>query len=472
MMKVLIRLGQCLWISALVALCTAPTANANGPDYAGLVVDFGGRVETRCVSFSGSISGIDALRQHFSLETAFGGGAVCKIGDTGCPGGDASCWCQCPNPNEDCRFWSYWHRDNGDWHFSDAGAKIYQVRHGDVEGWKWAKQSFENPDSEPADRSFEQICAEYLATATPIPTATPSPTPTPIPTDTPLPTYTPEPTVTATSVPDPAITFSVSSNQIEAGQCATLGWKVEHAQAIYLDDQGVTGEESRQICPPAGLHTYRLRVIGLDGSERNRETTLNVIQTATSVMSVASAGTPEATSPNDAGASAIWSTPDVSGAGENVALQPQTPAQSPSPDSSQPGDGASPAPGETAPAQAAPAVVPGETALAMNPVAPTPAPSTQQLQAGPSPEQPAAITTRSDSPPRHDTFRDLLTSKVTWFILLGSTAIGVVGMGGVAFVGAIVVLLLIYRHFSAPGSGVTDDGDRDDRFYDDYGSGG
>ena len=43
---------------------------------------------------------------------------------------------------------------------------------------------------------------------------------------------------------------------------------------------------------------------------------------------------------------------------------------------------------------------------------------------------------------------DLLTKKTTWYVVLGSTAAGVVGIGGFAFLAFLAVLFLVYRYFS------------------------
>ena len=54
----------------------------------------------------------------------------------------------------------------------------------------------------------------------------------------------------------------------------------------------------------------------------------------------------------------------------------------------------------------------------------------------------------------------LLRSKTTWFVLLATTALGAVGFGGLAFVGLLVVLGLIYWRVSRHGS---DGNEPDDR---------
>jgi uncharacterized protein YraI len=90
------------------------------------------------------------------------------------------------------------------------------------------------------------------------------PTSTPVPTSTRTPTRPPPATSRPTSTPIPSPTAQVSCGPqqtvIEPGGCTTLSWNVRHVRAVYLDGGGVTGQESRQVCP-AESHTYELRVV-------------------------------------------------------------------------------------------------------------------------------------------------------------------------------------------------------------------
>jgi hypothetical protein len=162
---------------------------------AGIVVQYGnGSVSTECISFSGSINGLQALQQAgFSPEVAYDpvqGAAVCKIGDDGCPAED--CFCAMPD------YWSYWRMGSGgNWNYSGTGASGSKVENGDVEGWSWGA------GEPPPDFSFEEICTP--PPPTPAPTNTPAPvTETPPPSDTPVPpSDTPVP---PTDEPDPTDT--------------------------------------------------------------------------------------------------------------------------------------------------------------------------------------------------------------------------------------------------------------------------
>ncbi len=92
---------------------------------------------------------------------------------------------------------------------------------------------------------------------------------------TPVPTVTPLPTVP----PGPQISFTVngaSSATIAAGQCATVRWDVDNVQAVYYQNQGVSGHDQRQECPTSTT-TYTLRVVLNDGSTVERQVTINVV---------------------------------------------------------------------------------------------------------------------------------------------------------------------------------------------------
>ncbi|MGC8825600.1 MAG: hypothetical protein ACP5TV_01190, partial [Anaerolineae bacterium] len=109
--------------------------------------------------------------------------------------------------------------------------------------------------------TFDQVCPP-LATNTPTPLPTATWTPTSL--STPTPTRTPTPTAGPAS-----IEFWADRTEVPAGQCLHLGWRVRNVQAVYLNDQGVIGEEVRQVCPTSDT-TYILRVVTLNGEEYRR----------------------------------------------------------------------------------------------------------------------------------------------------------------------------------------------------------
>ena len=112
----------------------------------------------------------------------------------------------------------------------------------------------------------------YNADNVPVVQAPPVPPP---PTATPVPTAAPTPVA-------PQIAFWADQTSISQGQCTTLRWQVENVQAVYVYPSGqnykdypVTGEGSRQVCPPVTT-TYEMRVQMTDGSVQLAQVTINV----------------------------------------------------------------------------------------------------------------------------------------------------------------------------------------------------
>lgn len=71
------------------------------------------------------------------------------------------------------------------------------------------------------------------------------------------------------------ISFTANPAIIAVGQCTTVSWTVGGVSAIYYQNQGVTGSESRQECPSVTT-TYNLRVITLDNQTVNHYVTVTV----------------------------------------------------------------------------------------------------------------------------------------------------------------------------------------------------
>ena len=92
-------------------------------------------------------------------------------------------------------------------------------------------------------------------------------------------TATPTPTVTATETPGPVISFVVDNTSINYGECTTIRWDVENISGVYFQDVGVTGHESRKVCPTK-TETYTLQVEHAGGTEY-RQITVDVIATPT-----------------------------------------------------------------------------------------------------------------------------------------------------------------------------------------------
>jgi hypothetical protein len=123
-------------LALAAALLAAPPASARVPSQGGsravMIVDTGAGPHRTVISFSGSVSGLDALQLAGAnpVTVDYGGGlgeAVCKlygVGDEPAPG-------HCPNG------WRYYRAQGGagGWSYSGAGPSNTSVRDGDVEGW-------------------------------------------------------------------------------------------------------------------------------------------------------------------------------------------------------------------------------------------------------------------------------------------------------------------------------------------------
>jgi hypothetical protein len=269
----------------MIGLVLASQTLAQTTNRAALVVSFGeGQVETACVEFTEpEITGLEVLqRAGMDVEAQVQGlgAAVCRIDGTGCPGNN--CFCQCTGGG-DCRFWNYWHLVNGQWQFSQVGGGIYPVQDGAVEGWSWGAGTPGGNGEKPPVYTFDQIC-EPPATDTPMPTNTAvSPTNTPAP-------------ATPTAIPAPQIDFRADAATVAAGTCTTLRWDVEYVTAVFLNDIGVEGHGSQQVCP-AQSESYTLRITHPQGEE-NRQITVSVIApTATTVLPTPAVGQQIAANP-------------------------------------------------------------------------------------------------------------------------------------------------------------------------------
>jgi hypothetical protein len=71
----------------------------------------------------------------------------------------------------------------------------------------------------------------------------------------------------------------VDNNSINYGECTTIRWDVENISGVYFQGVGVTGHESREVCP-IKTETYTLQVEHAGGTEY-RQITVDVIATPT-----------------------------------------------------------------------------------------------------------------------------------------------------------------------------------------------
>lgn len=159
---------------AVAAMLVTPAGGAAGQSVsrAAVVVDLGDEVRTARITFSGEITGIEALQLagFDPVVRAYGGtgGAVCAICDHGCPS-DATCL-TCGGAD----YWAYFRAPAGtsSYTYSPAGAGATRVRDGDVEAWKWGR------GSPPRFVSFVEVWGEPATTTTAAPPqTTPEPKP-------------------------------------------------------------------------------------------------------------------------------------------------------------------------------------------------------------------------------------------------------------------------------------------------------
>jgi len=170
-MKRSVRRCVFVLLAAVVAGATvlgAPSpVRAQPPSRVALVVHFGDRTVTRCVSFEESqISGYDVLeRSGVEVTASFGpmGAAICAIEGVGCPA-ERCLLCEAP------RYWSYWRLVEGAWTYLQRGPSLAEVTDGDVQGWAWGE------GGPPPRVAFGDVCGPHTSTASPTSDATRAPT--------------------------------------------------------------------------------------------------------------------------------------------------------------------------------------------------------------------------------------------------------------------------------------------------------
>ena len=72
----------------------------------------------------------------------------------------------------------------------------------------------------------------------------------------------------------PQVTFYADRPNLILGECATVRWDVENVQAVYYNNQGVAGHDSRRECPQSTT-MYTLRAVTNSG-DINQTVTINV----------------------------------------------------------------------------------------------------------------------------------------------------------------------------------------------------
>ncbi len=207
----------------------------------------------KCVTFPEvSITGEELLRRTgwsivIDAETDQGS-AVCKVNDVGC--GVDDCFCRCRGGAQ-CEYWSYWHRVNNEWEYSDTGAGSYSVSDGALEGWSWGPGNWVT-GTEPPAFTFQQICNSN--TTPPIVRGN-----------------TPEP---ETDQP-PDGDFEADELLVEPGECTVLTWVIFDATSVTLDGVQVAAQDRREVCPTASQR-YVLIAANAIG-QLTREVTIEVL---------------------------------------------------------------------------------------------------------------------------------------------------------------------------------------------------
>jgi dipeptidyl aminopeptidase/acylaminoacyl peptidase len=75
--------------------------------------------------------------------------------------------------------------------------------------------------------------------------------------------------------PAMSVYFYADRYTIAPGECATVRWDLEGIKEVYFEGAGVTGHESRAVCPTSTT-TYTLRIVKTDDSEFYQQLTIVV----------------------------------------------------------------------------------------------------------------------------------------------------------------------------------------------------
>ncbi len=108
-------------------------------------------IHESCVKFDAGnpVTGLDLLKRS-GLSYESGSGLICKIRNRGCPGDD--CFCSCKDL-DDCKYWVYYHLENGKWKFASEGPADYEVADKSVDAWVWGDSTMK-----PAVVDFGKPC--------------------------------------------------------------------------------------------------------------------------------------------------------------------------------------------------------------------------------------------------------------------------------------------------------------------------
>jgi len=127
-----------------------------------------------------------------------------------------------------------------------------------------------NPGSYTGVWQLRNAAGQFFGSGVTVVIDVPDPNPAPQPQPTPIPPQ-----------PSPGqINFWADTYRLNAGQCTNIHWDVRNVRAIYLEyaghTQGVTGQETKWVCPSNDGKRYILHVDMPDGSRQDREIKIDV----------------------------------------------------------------------------------------------------------------------------------------------------------------------------------------------------
>jgi hypothetical protein len=275
----------CVCLTGLGSMPMVHAAQDSG--YAAVIVDLGdGRVVVRVVAFSEeTITGAELLLRSgldAALLSGWGAGtAVCALEDVGCPPTPQDCFCQCRGA--DCRYWNYFHLQEGRWVYAPVGAGDHRLSDGDVDGWVWGDGA-----TAPPVLSWDEIWARSVPEPTstpPQPTvASPAPPPTAAPTVSPAeggavsPSKPPKPDQPTAVHPPSVVPTSLGGNPVVASPVASLRQVRATPSLIPVvdgrpagqpspGDQGHPGPTSERATPiPSGALAFGGMLVLLAGA--------------------------------------------------------------------------------------------------------------------------------------------------------------------------------------------------------------
>ena len=80
-----------------------------------------------------------------------------------------------------------------------------------------------------------------------------------------------------------AVEFTADATQVNKGQCTVLHWRALDVSAVYLNNGGVAGESSQQVCPEVTT-PYELRVVNNDGTTITKRITVSVVPAGDTIL--------------------------------------------------------------------------------------------------------------------------------------------------------------------------------------------